>query len=230
MCGGRCYTGPARVLVYGPGGSSRTGFFPAGTVVTVASDATWRAMTTADFAQYDVIWIDGGFCSGSPSSLMGTADDTLATWGPAVRGRIEILTGDPDLHGDAGAPAFYANSVNWLKQFGRTSDGGATSLFMSWGCTVCCGGGYTPGARGTIERFTSVLGSPIGGDTFNYCTSVSVTAAGASHPVMSGVSLWGCPFHGAFSSLPAGYTRLVVGNSTGNGTLAVREPAMACIP
>jgi len=228
-CGVACFAGDAQVLVYGPGGSTGTAWFPAGTDVTVADDATWRSMTTAEFEQYDVIWIDGGRCTGDVAALMGTAEDTLGTWGPAVNGRIEILVGDPDLHGDAGAPLFYENSVNWLKENGRTADGGGTSLFMSWGCSICCGR-YTADARGTPERFASVLGSPISGETDNHCSNVTITSAGATHPVLDGVSLWGCPFHGAFATLPSEYTALVTGNSTGSPTLAVREAPMACVP
>lgn len=100
-CAPRCNTGAARVLVYGPGGTAGTEMFPAGTVVTVASDAMWRSMTAAQFAQYDVIWIDGGNCGGGSGSNYGTAQDTVATWGPAVQGRIVLLTGDADYTGTA---------------------------------------------------------------------------------------------------------------------------------
>lgn len=233
VCGGggaACHTGPARVLVYDPGLSSlHTSWFPPGTVTTVAREMVWRSMSTADFAAFDVIWIDGGNCTSDIEALMGVVQDTLPTWGPAVRGRIEAMAGDPDLHGGTGAELFYANSIEWLKTQGRTSDGGATSLFISWGCTICCGMAM-PGSRGTPELFTSVLGSPLTSDATNFCEDVTITPAGAAHPVMAGVTLWGCPFHGGFATQSAGYVPLVRGNSTTSPALMVREAPVPCGP
>ncbi len=224
-CGARCYTGAARVLIYGPGNTRGSGMFPAGTMVTVASDAIWRSMTAAQFGQYDIIWIDGGNCGGTTESNSGTAQDTLAAWGPAVRGRIVLLTGDPDYHQDGQAPLLYQNSVNWLKGMGRNVDGGRTSLFMSWGCTMCCG--FVSG-RGTPETFTSVLGAGFTTNTTNFCAA-TLTGVAASHPVTVGFSaFWGCPMHGAFGSIASGYTTLAV--SGGLASLVARDSPVACVP
>ncbi len=149
----------------------------------------------------------------------------MATWGPAVQGRIVLLTGDADYHQDGHAPVLYRNSVNWLKGLGRTSEGGRTGLFFSWGCTMCCGDG---GARGLPETFASVLGSGFTTNRTNYC-SATLTAAAASHPVTSGFStFWGCPMHGAFGSIASGYVTLAV--SGGLPSLIARESATACVP
>ena len=78
--------------------------------------------------------------------------------------------------------------------------------------------------------FASVLGSPITGNGTNVCTSVTVTPAGIAHPVMAGVTLWGCPFHGAFATSPAGYSTLVQANASGFPTMLVREAPTLCIP
>lgn len=232
MCegSGACYTGAARILVYGPGLTLGTGMLTAGTAtMTVVDEATWSAMTTADFGQYDIIWIDGANCAGTADVTYGTVQDTIATWGPAVRGRSLIMIGDPDHHGGVEATTFYNNAAGWLKQQGRNADGGRTSLFFNWGCTVynSNAAGMVPG-RGTPEQFTAVLGTPITTDTTNFCAA-STTAAGTGHPVLAGLtSYWSCPLHGGFSTYPAAWTVITSGGASGNGIL-VRDP-MPCTP
>lgn len=224
------------MLVYAPGGSTGVGWFPPGTVADIATDAMWRSMTTSDFGQYDVIYIAGGRCSGTTDSVMGTADDTVGVWGPAVRGRILLTHDDADLHGGSAAMLFHRNLIGWLKGSGRNGTGGRTSLYMSWGCTLQSGagaGGYTPGARGTPERFTAALGSPLLPDLTNFCDSVAVTPAGSTHPVLAGIPpFWSCPFHTGFASpLPPGYVSIVQGTTGGMGSVAaVRESPVPCVP
>jgi hypothetical protein len=232
MCegGGSCYGGTARILVYGPGGTAGTSVIAAGTAtVTVATDAMWRTMTTADFGAYDIVWFDGNDCSGDAATVFGTAEDTIGAWGPAVRGRSLIMIGDPDHHREAASATFYTNTARWLRENGRNMDGGRTSLFFNWGCTVFNSNtmGLVPG-RGTPEQFTSVLGTPIVTDTTNYCAATTAPA-GVGHPVLAGItSYWSCPLHGGFSSYPAGWTMITYGGTTGNGIL-VRDP-MPCTP
>lgn len=228
-CDPICRTGPARILVYGPGGTIGSSWLSTGSAtVTVANDATWRAMTTADFGNYDVIWIDGANCGGNLSSLYQTAQDTVGTWGPAVRGRIVLLAGDPDLHAETPAHVFYQNVADWTKGMGSNADGGRTSLFFSWGCTMV-NTPYTAGAAGSPEMFASVLGAGITGNSINYCGAVT-TSVGATHPVLAGItSYWSCASHGAFSTLPAGYDILTTGTTGGLPVIVARESPVACV-
>ena len=232
MPGGRCYGGPARVLAYGPGLTGGITMVGAGAVVTVATEAMWSAMTTADFGNYDIIWLDGATCgSATAGATYGTAEDTIGVWGPAIRGRVEIIIGDPDYHGGPWATLFHQNSARWLKELGRNVDGGRTSLYINWGCTVYNSNtmGMVPG-RGTPEAFTAVLGAPITTDTTNFCAATT-TAAGAAHPVLAGMtSYWDCPMHGGFSVMPAGFVALSTGTPGGTPTLAVRDVTMPCLP
>jgi hypothetical protein len=225
-----CYGGTARILVYGPGLTNGTMQMAAGTAtITVASDAMWRTLTTADFGQYDIIWLDGANCSGTADAVFGAAEDTLAAWGPAVRGRTLIMIGDPDHHVSAQSATFYTNAANWLKENGRNADGGRTSLFINWGCAVynSNAAGMVPG-RGTPEQFTSVLGTPITTDVTNFCAATTAPA-GTTHPVLTGMtSYWSCPLHGGFTTYPAGFTVITYGGTSGNGIL-VRDP-MPCAP
>ena len=196
-----CNTAAARVLIYGPGGTGSQPYFPAGTVVTVAAEATWRAMTAADFGNYDVIWIDGAMCA-SASTFLTAARDTQAVWGPAVLGRTVIVLGDADLHagGNPSAQRFISNSVSWLKQMGRNATGGKTSLFFSWGCSM-----YNAGDDPVLPAdFGPSLGTPWAHANNNCPGGVTRTAAGLTHPVLAGLTTldWGCTPHGVLTSFP----------------------------
>ena len=86
-----------RVLIYGPGGTAAQPYFPPESVVTVASESMWRSLTTANFGDYDLIWVDGNACTGGATQF-NALRDTQATWGPAVRGRTVITAFDEDFH------------------------------------------------------------------------------------------------------------------------------------
>lgn len=45
-----------RVLFYGPNDSTESSYLPTNATLTVASETTWRAMTTSEFAHYDYHW------------------------------------------------------------------------------------------------------------------------------------------------------------------------------
>src|SRR5690349_1675317 len=89
-----------KILVYGSGGTTDTAAFPvppdpSAAVVTIASDAMWRSMTTADFKSYDALWVDAGNCAiyatGTeptpwvPSQFQALYDTRL-TWSAALTG------------------------------------------------------------------------------------------------------------------------------------------------
>src|SRR5215207_7032858 len=84
------------VLFYGPNDSTESTFLPEGATFTVANEATWRAMTTSDFAQYDLIII-GDPVSGLPATAANllAAYDTRNTWAAAVKGRIIVSGMNP---------------------------------------------------------------------------------------------------------------------------------------
>jgi hypothetical protein len=112
---------------------------------------------------------------------------------------------------------------------GRNVDGGRTSLFFSWGCTLV-NTPYTAGAVGSPERFASVLGMPINATAMNFCRAVT-TAAGSAHPVMAGVtSYWGCPTHGGLSTVPSDYTVLATDSPGGTPVIVARDSPVPCVP
>src|SRR5689334_15235347 len=80
-----------KVLFYGPNDATESSFLPAGATFTVATENTWRAMTTTDFASYDLIIIGDPMSGAAPTaSNLLAAYETRNTWAAAVTGRIVI--------------------------------------------------------------------------------------------------------------------------------------------
>jgi hypothetical protein len=219
-CGTACRTAAPNVLFYGPTGSSEQPYLPVGATVTVATEATWRAMTKADFSRYDMIVIgsDGGGALPT-ATLFQAAYDTRFAWGPAITGRIALLGTDPGYHakfGTAGAITFLRATLKWLgggptgsTSLYVTSDGSRALDFM--------------GAIGTIS--SSVQNTDI------------VTVTSPSHPIMIGsssasMSSWTISNHTAISA-PSPFVTVETATVTTGSTLpsiVVREATSACTP
>jgi hypothetical protein len=200
-----CRTTAPKVLVYGPTAGSTTTFtevtfLPTGSTFTVASDATWRAMTTAEFASYDIVVLgslpsgSGVGGSGQPTAAnLQAAFDTRATWGPAITGRVVVLGLDPGFHaalGNVGATTFTKACFSWL----AGGPVGGTSLYVNtdWG----------------VRNFDYL--SPIAAFTSTGGGTNAITIAAATHPIVIGstsasLSNWGQSSH-AYTNLPAGFT------------------------
>jgi len=131
----------------------------AGFSVTVASDSTWEAMTTADFEQYQLLIIGDPDCGDSVGT--GTvAYQTAAEWEPAVMstgGNKLLLGANPAatyytgngygtgsgpggdyLPNAVGAKSLVQAGVSWAG-----SVGGATGLYMDLSCTYTTSGNHT---------------------------------------------------------------------------------------
>lgn len=191
----------------------------------------WRSFTTANFGQYDILWADAGNCDAS-STVFTTLRDTQSVWGPAVTGRVSLNTADPSLHApySTGAAVFITNHVNWLKGLGRNLDGGRTGMFISWQCSL--GYGTT---TGTPSEFQTTFGTPLTSASGG-ADATAITAAGASHPTLTGIALsggssnlqWGSYSHGTFTATPAGFVTLTLSEGS-RPSLIVRDP-VACTP
>ncbi|MBL8677617.1 MAG: hypothetical protein JNK05_00510, partial [Myxococcales bacterium] len=236
-----------RILVYGPGVTTTPAaggvtdprvYFPAGTTITIAADAAWRALTTADFGGFDGIWVDADICSTTGTNL-ATLRDTQATWGPAVRGRVVVLSSDPILHASSttpaglGARAIQRNSAAWITATGRTASGGATGMYLQYGCRNAGGNTEVP-----INAFEPTFGAPFVINRARNDEVSTITTAGSTHPVLTGIVAsggtanltWGSFCHGTFSSIPMGWQSLTtcVSAPAGElGSLAVRGRACA---
>jgi hypothetical protein len=209
---------PANVLIYGPGGAASVEHFPPGTVTTTADEATWRAMTSDQFAAYDLIWVDGNSCEGRPPIFQALAD-TQAVWGAAVTGRVALNTADPDFHDQA---AYIANHLTWLSSLGATASGGRTGMYFSSGCSY-----FSDNGPPYHDAFEPTFGSPLRSILLNGEPTAIVDAA---HPLLAGYPTidtlyWSNYCHGGIAApYPSGFTSLVTCH--GGSGLLVRDPCV----
>jgi hypothetical protein len=163
-----------RVLLYGPNGSTESDFLPAGATFTLASETTWRAMTTSDFAQYDLIIIGDRIGVAPTAENLLAAYDTRNTWAAAVKGRI-VVTGMILGYGGwsdvPGAGTLLNQTLDWLTK----GPPGKTALYVSsdWGV-----------------RNLDFL-SPFGEFSSTAFHADTITITSPSHPIMIGWSSGG---------------------------------------
>jgi len=216
-CGTKCNSGTFKVLIYGSTGSTESPYVPTGSVTTVATDTTWKAMTTADFKSYQLIIIgnDGSvYTSGTP---LQAAYDTRATWGPAVTGRVVVTTLDPTLHTVAGAGTFLRAALKWAASGPGTGlyvgpDYGRRKLdFMS-----------TFGAWTVLGQATdSVQGDPVHINLTSHGTMIGSSDAS--------LSTWGYSYHGAVTAFPTGFQSVAAATSpTTYGVVVAKD--VTCTP
>ncbi|HEY3902470.1 MAG TPA: hypothetical protein VGM14_01010, partial [Streptosporangiaceae bacterium] len=98
-----------------------------GSTVTVASPATWDAMTTAQFKTFSAIIIGDPSTTTCASAVPADALSTAATWGPAITGNVAVLGTAPALAGSSGT-ALIGDSI------GYTLAGSGTGLYVSLNC------------------------------------------------------------------------------------------------
>jgi hypothetical protein len=215
-----CVTSAPNVLFYTIGTKEQP-YLPSGSVVTIATDASWRAMTTADFAKYQLIVIgDGGTTTGGASPWQ-TAFDTKGTWTPAVTGRVVVTTLDVATHagyGTAGAKTLLTVALKWA------ASGPGTGLYigpdLGWRKLDYLSG------FGTFTALGMLSPDNVSGD------DVHVTSG--THPVMAGstdgsLSSWSISYHGAITGFPSAFTMLAaVTSSPTRGLVVARD--MPCPP
>jgi ASPIC/UnbV protein/VCBS repeat protein len=208
----------ASVLFYGPNDSTESSFLPTSATVTVASETTWRAMTTSDFANYDLIIIgDPVFGTGPTAADLLAAYDTRNSWGAAVTGRIVVSGLDPAYHasdGHPGAGTYITATLDWLTK-GPT---GKTALYVSsdWG-----------------KRNLDFL-SPFGAFSSSAISDANtITITSPSHPTMLGstsasLSDWHESAH-SYLTYPASFSSLATVTDGITGAVVVARDAAADI-
>ncbi len=217
-----------KILVYGSGGTTDTADFPktpdpTAATITVATDAMWRSMSTADFKSYDALWVDAGNCGISASATTPTPwvpaqfqalYDTRLTWSAALTGHFEIIGSDEDFHeSNAGSKKFIRNSYQYV------TSGTGTGLFISTGCM------YAGAPADTPVPFLEGIGvfhvtgdGCTDGQVFELPTSpivVGVTPP-TSSLILSDLS-WGCFTHSHYNKTPPSYSRIIDIGGTGEG-------------
>jgi MYXO-CTERM domain-containing protein len=217
-----------KILVYGSGGTTDTAAFPVApdplaAVVTVATDAMWRSLSTSDFKSYDALWVDAGDCAiyatGTESTPWVPTQfqalyDTRLTWSAALTGHFEIIGSDEDFHfSEAGANKFVKNSYQYVVS------GVGTGLFISTGCMY-----YTAPADTKVPYLEGIGTFHVTGDG---CTDGQVFEI-PTHPIVVGVTppsstlaltdlSWGCFTHSHYNLTPPSYARVIDIGGTGEG-------------
>jgi len=212
----KCNTGTTtNVLFYGPVGSLEKTYLPTGAITTVATDASWKAMTTADFAKYQLIVIGEGAYGSAPP--WDTANGTKTTWTPAVTGRVVVHTLDPMAHGVAGATTWIKATLDWLSKGPGTAlyvgpDYGSRKLdFMS---------GF--GAWTALGQITD----GVAGDDVHILLSTHGTMTGSTD---SSLSSWGYSYHGAITGFPSPFVGVSNVTSSAGRYIEVAKDVY-CIP
>jgi hypothetical protein len=97
-----------------------------GLTPVVVDDATWSAMSSAQFATYRAIVLGDPTCSGTvPSAAVA---NTVA-WGAAVTGNILINGTDPVFHAGQGGSLVTQKAIDFV-----IADSGKTGLYASLSC------------------------------------------------------------------------------------------------
>ncbi|OJT23782.1 hypothetical protein BO221_17565 [Archangium sp. Cb G35] len=168
-----------------------------GYTVEVASNASWAAKSSADFAGYRAIILGDATCSSS-LSLITAAENNRRTWGPVVDGNVLIMGTDPVFHGK---DQVTRNAVRFA-----TAQEGKTGAYINLSCY------YHTSASGTP---VPVL-EPFGAFTVTGVGCYDDAHIVATHDALSGLtdsmlSNWVCSVHEAFDNYPAAnFTPLVI--------------------
>jgi hypothetical protein len=201
----RCGTSTPKILIYGPVGTHEQPYVPAGAVVTVAADATWRAMSATEFGSYNLIIIgEQGAGPGLGGTVWQAAFDTRATWNAAVTGRVVVTTLDPVAHtpGTAGGPIFLRAALSWA------ASGPGTGLYV----------GPDYGNRkldfmsgfGTWAALGQASPDNVFGDDMHIVAPSHGTMVGSTD---SSLSAWSYSYHGSITTFPASFVSVATSKS-----------------
>ena len=198
-------------LIYGPsvvGGASSleaTVLTQQGWTVTVVDQATWDAMTAAQFAGYQLLVLGDPQCGEGGGSTIDGAVSNESTWMPVVNGNVIVMGNDPAYHyafGDnsAGAAAFDSGALAYAGDVP-----GATGLYLS---LSCYGSGANPVLAGLEAGFNAVSGGS---------STVGLTAAGSQ--ALNGVteadlSNWHSSVHTLLTAWPSDFVPFAVAGGT----------------
>jgi hypothetical protein len=189
--------------------------------VTVVTDATWGAMTQAEFGQYQLLIAGDPTCGTLPPGLVASAP----VYGPVVLGLgggrtspgNKILVGtDPALHdfGDYETPGARGTIIREGIGFAGKQSGRTGMYFDS-----TCAANYYGQSTETLEILAALsTGSPSWTiDAEPPCGgNVSLIASNPSFSELTTASLegWSCSVHESFPTFPAEWSALVVATDT----------------
>ncbi|MBI5105879.1 MAG: Ig-like domain-containing protein [Solirubrobacterales bacterium] len=190
-----------------------------GFTVTVVDDATWGAMTAAQFADYQLVVVGDPTCGLTPAvvsqNATALADAVMARSGGNSKVGNRILIGtDPRFHLGQGGNKLIDTGI----AFAGATDG-ATNLYLN---TTCQDRDWdangTPDVQDkllpllTIDpsaTWTQNQGPPCGGD-------VSLISNAAQFATLTSSDLrgWGCSVHETFPQFPTDWSALAIATDT----------------
>ncbi|MGC8499473.1 MAG: hypothetical protein ACP5OV_08290 [Acidimicrobiales bacterium] len=219
-------------LIYGPsviGGDGNLGTSGSleqtilqseGYSVTIATAAQWDAMTSAQFASYQLLVIGDPQCGSGGLA----ADSNESTWMSAVNGNVIVIGTDPAYHyafGNNNAGA-YATAQAGLRYAG--SDTAATNLYLDLSCAFQDPSAVSPPILNGLESGFVVVGALANSDG----NTADVTVAGANALGLTAAQLsgWNDSVHEDFTAWPADFTPLAVVGGSPSPMLAPRAHAV----
>lgn len=178
--------------------------------VDIVDDATWGAMSTADFASYRAIILGDPECVSNPSPV-AAAEANVGTWAPAVTGNVIAIGTDPQWHstygpgGDQGGDQLTESGIAFA-----ADDEDQTGAYITLSCYYH---GTSPGTPvPVLDGFGSFTVKGVG------ChNDIAIVAA---HPALDDLeepdlSNWSCSVHEAFDTWPIDFEVLAMAVGTG---------------
>ena len=196
----------------------------AGFSVKVVTGAEWEAMSSAEFAQYQVLIVGDPNCSGQPASVA----ESVARWAPAVMGSGDggvvgnrtVIGTDPEDHYQYGDPhanprvegepqtAGAEHLVEASIRFAGTV-AGATGISFDTSCSE--GSGSTTFVE-QLQQISTGPGVWEKGPSPACSANISLIASNPTFSIVTDEDLegWSCSAHVSFQSFPADWHALAL--------------------
>jgi Bacterial Ig-like domain (group 1) len=177
----------------------------AGKGVDVVDDATWSAMTTAQFAAYDALILGDPTCG----FISSAAEANALVWGAAVNGNVIIIGTDPVFHLSQGGGTLTNSGVAFA-----VSASGKTGAYITLTCHY----------HGTSPLTPVPLLDALGTFTVTGVGCFNDAHIVATHPALTGLtdaalSNWSCSVHEAFDTIAPGFLPLAIARGDHPGAI-----------
>ncbi len=187
----------------------------AGQTVTVVNDATWSAMTAAQFAAYRAIVLGDPFCGGPPpTAAINAAAANASVWGPVVNGNVVIIGTDPAFHYTQGGTDLTNKGVAFA-----VDEPNKTGAYVTLSCYYHQNPPFISVPVPVLDAFQPGGFNVTGVGCYNNAHIV------ASHPALAGLtdanlSNWSCSVHEAFDKWPSDFLVLAIARNIGSSYTA----------
>lgn len=180
----------------------------AGFQVTVVSAGQWAAMTTAQFAAYNLIIIGDDACENSTPGLLAPLNQNKSVWSPAITGPIVLNTLDPVYHATNGQGPAGPKLLLLTNAFNAAAKGPGTGLYAHLGCWYLDLNGADVDFMSWVGRVSVV---PYESDKIIIHLAGNPVVAGLS---ASSLSNWDQSAHGQFTNYPDNFNVVLQSKGT----------------